>query len=58
MTRRSQAALALPAVSLLALFFALPVAGVAIDALREGTAAFARVFAAPGSGARSRAAPR
>ena len=48
MTRRSQAALALPAVSLLALFFALPVAGVAIDALREGTAAFARVFAAPG----------
>ena len=48
MTRRSHAALALPAISLLALFFALPVAGVAIDALREGTAAFARVFAAPG----------
>ena len=40
--------LALPAVALLALFFALPVAGVAIDALREGTAAFARVFASPG----------
>jgi putative spermidine/putrescine transport system permease protein len=48
LTRRAQAALALPAVSLLALFFALPVAGVAIDALREGTAAFARVFATAG----------
>jgi putative spermidine/putrescine transport system permease protein len=48
MTRRSQAALALPAVSLLALFFVLPVAGVAVDALREGTAAFARVLAASG----------
>lgn len=40
--------LALPAVTLLALFFALPVAAVAVDALREGTAAFARVFAASG----------
>ena len=40
--------LALPAALLLALFFALPVAAVAVDALREGTAAFARVLAAPG----------
>ena len=40
--------LSLPAVTLLALFFALPVAAVAVDALREGTAAFARVFAASG----------
>jgi len=40
--------LALPAVALLALFFALPVAGVAFDAFREGGAAFARVFASPG----------
>ncbi len=42
------ALLALPAVLLLALFFVLPVAGVAVDALREGTAAFARVIAVPG----------
>jgi putative spermidine/putrescine transport system permease protein len=48
LSRRSQAALALPAASLLALFFALPVATVAADALREGTAAFARVFASAG----------
>jgi len=41
-------ALALPAALLLALFFALPVAAVAVDALSEGTAAFARVLAAPG----------
>jgi putative spermidine/putrescine transport system permease protein len=41
-------ALAFPAALFLALFFALPVAGVAIDALREGTAAFARVFGAAG----------
>lgn len=40
--------LAFPAVALLALFFALPVAAVAVDALREGAAAFARVLAAPG----------
>jgi putative spermidine/putrescine transport system permease protein len=40
--------LTLPALVLLALFFALPVAGVAVDAFGEGTAAFARVFAIPG----------
>lgn len=50
MPRRTQWALAVPALALLALFFALPVAAVAVDALREGTAAFARVFAAPGFG--------
>jgi len=49
-TRRAQWALALPALALLALFFALPVAVVAVDALREGTAAFARVLDAPGFG--------
>lgn len=43
-----RAALSLPAALFLALFFALPVAGVAVDALREGTAAFARVFATQG----------
>jgi putative spermidine/putrescine transport system permease protein len=48
--RRTQWALASPALALLALFFALPVAAVAVDALREGTAAFARVFGAPGFG--------
>jgi putative spermidine/putrescine transport system permease protein len=41
-------ALALPAALLLVLFFVLPAAAVAVDALREGAAAFARVFAAPG----------
>ena len=40
--------LALPALVLLALFFALPVVGVAVDAFSEGTAAFVRVFASPG----------
>ena len=45
---RINAALALPGVALLALFFVLPVAAVAVDALREGTAAFARVFATAG----------
>lgn len=50
MSRRAQAALALPAAAVLALFFALPVAGVAIDALREGTSAFARVIATAGFG--------
>ena len=42
------AALALPGVLLLALFFALPVVAVAVDALSEGGAAFARVFATAG----------
>ena len=36
-----------PAVAFLAVFFALPVAAVAIDALREGTRAFVRVFSLP-----------
>lgn len=48
MEKRAPWLLALPAVALLALFFALPVVVVAVDALREGTAAFARVFAAAG----------
>jgi putative spermidine/putrescine transport system permease protein len=47
-TTRHQLLLALPAVVLLTLFFALPSAAVAVDALREGTAAFARVFGASG----------
>jgi putative spermidine/putrescine transport system permease protein len=40
--------LALPAIAFLALFFLLPVGAVGVDALREGMAAFARVFALPG----------
>src|SRR6266536_4743778 len=43
---RTNAALALPGVLLLALFFALPVVAVAVDALSEGGAAFARVVPA------------
>jgi len=43
-----RALLALPAVALLALFFALPVVAVAVDALREGTQAFARVLGTAG----------
>jgi putative spermidine/putrescine transport system permease protein len=42
------AALAAPAVALLALFFALPVLAVAVDAFSGGGAAFARVLAAAG----------
>jgi putative spermidine/putrescine transport system permease protein len=42
--------LAAPAMVLLALFFVLPVVAVGIDAFREGTAAFGRVFAIPGIG--------
>src|SRR5437899_1453771 len=45
---RTNAALALPGVLLLGLFFALPVAVIAVDALREGGSAFARVFATAG----------
>ena len=45
MRPRAQLLLALPAAALLAVFFALPVAAVALDALSEGTRAFARVFA-------------
>jgi putative spermidine/putrescine transport system permease protein len=41
-------ALGIPAAAWLALFFALPVLTVAIDAFREGTAAFARVFGTAG----------
>jgi putative spermidine/putrescine transport system permease protein len=41
---RIQLLLAAPAVAVLAMFFALPLAAVAIDALREGTRAFGRVF--------------
>ena len=45
---RTNAVLALPGVLLLALFFALPVTAIALDALREGGSAFARVFATAG----------
>ena len=45
---RTSAVLALPGVLLLALFFALPVTAIAIDALREGGGAFARVFTTAG----------
>src|SRR5207247_4032527 len=45
---RTNAVLALPGVLLLALFFALPVTAIAVDALREGGSAFARVFATAG----------
>lgn len=48
MTPSARLLLILPAALLLALFFALPAAAVAFDALREGFAAFARVFAAAG----------
>ena len=48
MRTRTQLTLALPGVLLLALFFALPVLAVAVDALREGGAAFARVFGTSG----------
>ncbi len=44
------AALALPGVLVLVLFFALPVLGVVVDAFREGVAAFGRVFGAAGFG--------
>ena len=47
MDRRWFAILAAPAAIWLALFFALPVAGVAIDALAGGGTAFARVFGLP-----------
>ncbi len=41
-------ALAMPGALLLGLFFALPLAAVAVDALGEGGHAFSRVFATPG----------
>src|ERR1700686_1892632 len=48
MRTRTQLTLASPGALLLALFFALPVLAVAVDALREGGAAFARVFGTSG----------
>ena len=48
MRLRKELLLAAPAALLLAGFFVLPVAAVAVDALREGTLAFFRVFALPG----------
>ena len=48
MRTRTQLSLASPGVALLALFFALPVLAVAVDALREGGAAFVRVFGTSG----------
>ncbi|MEP6655740.1 MAG: ABC transporter permease [Betaproteobacteria bacterium] len=47
MPPRAAIALAAPALLVLALFFALPVLAVAIDALAGGGGAFARVFASP-----------
>ena len=47
MRTRAQLLLAAPAALVLALFFALPLAAVGVDALREGTRAFARVLAMP-----------
>ncbi len=48
MKRSTFALLAAPAIVLLALFFALPVAAVFVDAFRDGLGAFARVFAMQG----------
>ncbi len=47
MRPRTQLLLAVPAALVLATFFALPVAAVAVDALRDGTKAFGRVIALP-----------
>lgn len=47
MRTRTLFLLALPAIALLAVFFALPVAALAVDALSGGGAAFARAFALP-----------
>lgn len=47
MRARSYLLLIAPAAVFLGVFFILPVAAVAVDALREGTRAFARVFALP-----------
>jgi putative spermidine/putrescine transport system permease protein len=47
MNRSTIALLAAPAVALLALFFGLPVAGIAVDAFSDGLEAFARVVAMP-----------
>ncbi len=45
---RTHIALALPGALLLALFFALPMLAIAVDALREGANAFVRVFTTAG----------
>ncbi len=45
---RANIALAAPGAVLLALFFALPVLAVTVDAFREGVQAFVRVFTTPG----------
>jgi putative spermidine/putrescine transport system permease protein len=47
MRARTQLLLASPAIAFLAAFFLLPVGAVAVDALREGTHAFGRIFALP-----------
>ena len=47
MKRSTFALLAAPAMVLLALFFALPMAAVFVDAFQDGVGAFARVFAMP-----------
>ena len=47
MKLRTYAVLAAPAAAVLAMFFALPLAGVFADAFSEGSAAFRRVFALP-----------
>ncbi|HEY2862272.1 MAG TPA: ABC transporter permease subunit [Casimicrobiaceae bacterium] len=41
-------AMAMPGVLLIGVFFAVPVIAVAVDALREGSQAFGRIFATPG----------
>jgi putative spermidine/putrescine transport system permease protein len=48
MRLRTTIALAAPAAAVLALFFLVPVGAVAVNALREGTDAFARVYLLPG----------
>lgn len=47
MRLRSNLLLAAPAAALLAVFFALPLGAIAVDALRDGRGAFGRVFALP-----------
>jgi len=49
-TVAARAGLVAPAMLLLAMFFVLPVVAVGVDAFREGTAAFRRVFAISGIG--------
>ncbi|HEY3461444.1 MAG TPA: ABC transporter permease, partial [Casimicrobiaceae bacterium] len=49
-TVAARAGLVAPALLLLAMFFVLPVVAVGVDAFREGTASFRRVFAISGIG--------